>query len=312
MRILFMGTGGFAVPSLKALLASQHEVIGVVTQPDRPAGRGRQLRVSPIKQIAVEACITVYQPEKVRSEDFVALVRDLSPDAIVVASFGQIIPKSVLEIPKFGNINVHSSLLPKYRGAAPIHYALFKGEERTGVTTMLMNVGLDTGPILLQAELEILPDEDEASLEARLAEIGAELLLTTLSEVESGSVVPKEQDDSLASYAPSVKREECMIDWQSDARTIVNRVRGCSPRPGAYTFWQGSVVKVWSASVSEDQNGEKKSGEVVRVTDEGIIVKAGNGTVLLRIIQPENKKRMQAAEFARGYRVSIGSNFNMA
>lgn len=303
MRILFMGTGGFAVPSLKALLSSTHEVIGVVTQPDRPAGRGRQLRLSPVKEVAIEAGLPIHQPEKVRSEDFAERVRQMAPDAIVVASFGQIIPKAILDIPRFGDINVHSSLLPKYRGAAPIHYALFSGDAVTGVTTMLMDPGLDTGPVLLQREVEILPSDNEGTLEARLSEVGAELLLDTLDGIEKGTIVPKPQDSSQATLAPSVKRDACEIHWADEARMVCGRVRGCSPRPGAYTFWQGSPLKIWWCEPAET-DAAGTPGEVMDVTSQGIVVQTGSGPVLLTEVQPENKKRMPATEFARGYRIT--------
>lgn len=306
MRILFMGTTDFAVPSLKALLASEHLVIGVVTQPDRPAGRGRQPRISPVKQTALDAGLPVYQPEKVRSEDFIDTVRELAPDANVVAAFGQIIPKAVLDIPRLGNVNVHASLLPKYRGAAPIHYALFNGETITGITTMLMDPGLDTGPILLRREVEIIPEENEGALEARLAEVGAELLIETLEGLERGIITPRPQDDSAATYAPSVKRDECEINWDGDARAIANRIRGCTPRPGAYTSWQGSSLKVWSARTVD---GSAPAGEVIRADSEGIVVGAGRGAVMLIEVQPENKKRMRADEFARGARIRPGERF---
>jgi len=307
MRILFMGTGGFAVPTLKALLASKHCIIGVVTQPDRPTGRGLQTRFSPVKQVALEVGVPIHQPEKVRSEDFVSLVRELAPDAVVVAAFGQIIPKAVLDIPRFGNINVHASILPKYRGAAPVHHALFNGETHTGVTTMLMDPGLDTGPILLQKEIEIRPEDDEGTLEARLAEIGAALLLETLERLERGDITPRPQEGASATYAPSVKREDCAICWDNDAGTIVNRVSGCTPRPGAYTLWRGSPLKVWSSGVAENAEAAGEPGEVLRVGTEGITVQAGRGAVLLIEVQPENRKRMHASEFARGYGVVKGT-----
>jgi methionyl-tRNA formyltransferase len=307
MRVLFMGTASFAVPTLRALLASGHEVVGVVTRPDRPAGRGRQVRISPVKQVALEAGIPIHQPEKVRSDDFISLVREMSPDAIVVAAFGQIIPKAILDVPKFGNVNVHASLLPNYRGAAPVHHALFAGETRTGVTTMLMDPGLDTGPILLRREVEILPEDNEGALEARLAEIGAELLLETLEGIEKGTIAPKPQDDSLATKAPSVKKEDCGIDWSRDARTIANRVQGCTPRPGAYTFWQGAPLKVWACRAVDDATSVGQPGEILDCAPDGIRAQAGRGVVLIEEVQPENKKRMHAAEFARGYRAGKGS-----
>jgi methionyl-tRNA formyltransferase len=302
-----MGTSEFAVPILKKLLASKHEVIGVVTQPDRPAGRGQRLRVSPVKQVAEEAGVIVYQPEKVRNEDFVNLIRQISPDLIVVAAYGQIIPPPILQIPRYGCINVHASLLPKYRGAAPVHYALFNGESKTGVTTMLMDAGLDTGPILLQQEVEIYPDDNEGSLEARLAEVGADLLLKTLELVETGSVTPIPQNDSEATYAPLVKREDCVVDWNEDAEKIVNLIRGCTPKPGAFCHWQGSALKIWQAYPIRDETASTSPGEVVYIDKNGITVQTGKGLVCLVEVQPENRNRMHATDFARGYGVKVGT-----
>jgi methionyl-tRNA formyltransferase len=300
-----MGTAQFAVPTLKKLLESRHEVVGVVTQPDRPSGRGREVRISPVKQVALEAGIPIYQPERVRSEDFIALVREMSPDAIVVAAFGQIIPKAILDIPRFGSINVHASLLPKYRGAAPVHYALFNGETVTGITTMLMDPGLDTGPILLQREIEISPDDNEGTLEARLADVGADLLIETLDLLEEDALAPQPQDDSIATRAPSVKKEECRVDWNQDSRAIVNRIRGCTPRPGAYALFHGSVLRIWSAESRDSGSG--KPGEIIGTSRDGILVKAGRGAVLLKEVQPENRKRMKAGDFARGYGITVGA-----
>jgi methionyl-tRNA formyltransferase len=304
MKILFMGTSGFAVPSLKALIKAGHNVAGVVTQPDRPSGRGRKINVSPVKEAAVEAGIPVYQPERVKEESFVQTVREIAPDLIVVASFGQIIPKSILAIPPMGNVNVHASLLPKYRGAAPIHYALFNGDKVTGVTTMLMEPGLDTGPILLKREVEILAQDNQGTLEVRLADAGAELLLETIAALQNGTVHPTPQDDSVASYSHSVKREECQITWDESAQYIVNRVRGCNPRPGAYTMWRGSLLKIWEARPADTSSAASVPGEVEDVSSQGIQVRAGEGSVLLVEVQPEGKKRMQAAEFARGHQIT--------
>lgn len=306
MRILFMGTSSFAVPTLRALLKSRHEILGVVTQPDRPSGRGLQTRMSPVKQCASGLSLTIYQPETVRSEEFIATVRDLHPDAIVVVAFGQIIPKALLDIPPCGCINVHASLLPKYRGAAPIHHALFNGETTTGVTTMLMDPGLDTGPILLQREIEILPEDNQGTLESRLAELGAQLLLETLDRLERNDITPLPQDDSIATLARSVKKEDCRLDWKLDARSVVNRIRGCAPKPTAFAFWKGSELKVWSATAMDYDTANAEVGEVLRVQPEGILVKAGNGAVLLTEVQPTSKRRMSASEFARGYRVAEG------
>ncbi|MCL6518959.1 MAG: methionyl-tRNA formyltransferase [Armatimonadetes bacterium] len=309
MRILFMGTSKFAVPTLQALLNSRHEVIGVVTQPDRPKGRGREVSMSPVKEVALEAGVPIYQPEKVRDENFIKLVEELSPDVIVVAAFGQILPQKLLDIPKYGSINVHASLLPKYRGAAPVHHALFEGETKTGVTTMLMDAGLDTGPILLQREVEILPEDNEGTLEERLANIGAELLIKTLDGLEQGRIQPKPQDHSLATHAPSVKKEDCEIQWAQPADKIVNRIRGCTPRPGAYTYFEGSPLKIWLCR-RLDRDMEASPGEIIEVSKEGIVVGTGDGAVLLVEVQPENRRRMTAAEFARGRHITAGMRFD--
>ena len=262
--------------------------------------------MSPVKFIAMEADLPVYQPEKVRSEELIQLVKEIAPDIIVVAAFGQIIPKSILDIPRLGNVNVHGSLLPKYRGAAPVHYALFNGETHTGITTMLMAAGLDTGPILLRREVEIMPEEVEGELEARLAKVGASLLIETLDSLEQGKLSPIPQDDALASIAPSVKKEECLIIWENNAVTIVNRTRGCTPRPGAYTYWRNSSLKIWSSRVEDKEERLGQPGEVLEVSIAGVLIAAGTGSVLLIEVQPENKKRMPAQEFARGYGVSKG------
>lgn len=303
MTVLFMGTGSFAGPSLQALLKSKHEVLGVVTQPDRPSGRNREVRITPVKKLAQDAGLPVLQPESVRSEDFINVVRQLDLDVIVVASFGQIVPKAVLDIPRFGSVNVHASLLPKYRGAAPVHYALFEGETVTGVTTMLMDAGLDTGPILLQKEVAVHPDDNQATLEARLADVGAELLLETLEKIHRLTPVP--QDGSKATYAPSIKKEDCRVNWEDEAVRITNRVRGCSPKPGAYALWQGSPLKIWSCRVGGESAGEP--GLVTVVSADGISVNTGSGEIVLTEVQPENRKRMGAGDFARGYRLMSGA-----
>lgn len=310
MRVLFMGTGVFGVPTLRALLESRHEVIGVVAQPDRPQGRGREVRVSAIKQISLESRVDIYQPEKVRAEEFIERVRALAPDVFVVVAFGQIIPKALLEIPRYGSVNVHASLLPKYRGAAPIHYALFSGETVTGVTTMLMDPGLDTGPMLLRQEMDVLPSDNTGTLEERLSRIGAPLLLKTLDGLEDGSIVPTPQDHSLASYAPSIKKEDCRIHWNIAAPVIVNRVRGCTPRPGAFTSIDGKAVKIWQCSVEEAGRRMASPGKVIHVDRDGIVVSAAEGSVRLTEVQPECRKRMTAADFARGSWIASGMGFD--
>jgi methionyl-tRNA formyltransferase len=310
MRIVMMGTSAFAVPTLAALTTFA-DVVAVVTQPDRPSGRGRHLSASPVKQFAEQHGMTVYQPERVREEGFVQQVRDLGPlDAIVVAAFGQIIPNSILEMPRLGCVNVHASLLPKYRGAAPIQHAIMNGETQSGVTTMLMDPGLDTGPILLQEATEIPPDETGGELEARLADIGAGLLFHTLTALDRHHIEPTPQDSSQATLAPSLRRENGIVDWNLSARRIVNMVRAFTPRPGAFTSIDGLAIRIWQADVNITEAAEPAS--VLSVTTDGIAVATGEGSVLILELQPENRKRMSAADFARGVRLTPGASFDRA
>lgn len=311
MRVVFMGTSSFAVPSLEALVSAGHEVVAVITQPDRPSGRGRQMHQSPVKQVAERLSLPVFQPEKIREANSVEKVRSYGPlDAIVVASFGQIIPQSILDIPKYGSINVHASLLPKYRGAAPIHYSIMQGDKVTGVTTMMMDAGLDTGDMLLKRETEIEPQETTGELEPRLAQIGAELLIETLDRLERGDIERIPQDNSQATVARSIKREQGIIDWNKPAFEIVNLVRAFSPRPGAFTSLEGTQIRVNIAETGPETGG-KSTGEVVEVSKDSILVAAGEGSVLLIEIQPENRRRMNAGEFARGARLSAGAKFGI-
>ena len=304
-----MGTGDFAVPALSKLLDSEHEVIGVVTQPDRESGRGRKVKMASIKQLALDDGIPVFQPEKVRSPEFIELVREMAPDLSVVASYGQIIPQALLDIPTLGNINIHGSLLPKYRGAAPIHYALFNGDAVTGVTTMLMEAGIDTGPMLLKCEVAIDPNDDRASLEVKLSEAGADLLMETIGLLDRRQLTPIPQDDALATYAPSINRDACLIDWNMDACHVAGRIRGCSPKPGAFTHWQGATLKLLMCSPVDDVSTGGIPGEIVSVGRDGIIVRTGEGSILITEVQPGNRNRMSASEFARGYNVQPGMRF---
>lgn len=307
-----MGTSPFAVAALQALVDAGYEVVGVVTQPDRPSGRGQSVHKSPVKVLAESLGLELFQPEKIRASESVERVKSLEPlDFIVVAAFGQIIPQTILDIPRLGSINVHGSLLPKLRGAAPIQYAVLQGEPVTGVTTMLMDAGLDTGDMLLKAETEIHPDENAGELMMRMAEVGAALLIETLHGLERGEITPEMQDDSEATVARSIKPEEAKIDWTKPAGEIVNLVRAFTPRPGAYTFFSGSRMKVFMAEVgASEKSGE--AGEIVEVGSDSITVVAGEGFVRLREVQPENRKRMNAGEFARGARVMAGAKFDGA
>jgi methionyl-tRNA formyltransferase len=304
-RILFMGTPDFAVPALTGLVNHGYPVIGVVTQPDRPQGRGRATAPSPIKRLADDLGLTVFQPEKVRHPSFLATVRDLAPDLVAVAAFGQILPKEILFGPKLGCINIHPSLLPKYRGAAPINWALIRGEEKTGVTIMQLDEGMDSGAILLQEETPIGPSETFGMLHDRLAKMGAELLLIALAMLQSGVLQPRPQDDRLATLAPRLAREDGLIHWEKDCRSLVSLIRGLSPTPSAYTRFAGKHLKVLMAE-AEPGSVTEAPGTVVGETGAGLRVAAGNGTVLLQELQLEGKKRMAAHDFLRGVHIAPG------
>jgi methionyl-tRNA formyltransferase len=303
-RVLFFGTSEFAVPSLLALLQAGYELPVVVTQPDRPAGRHLRLQPTPVRRVAEQQGITVWTPEKVRRAEFVEQARALAPDVIVVAAFGQILPKALLEVPSSGwAINVHASLLPKYRGAAPIQHALLNGETETGVTIMQMEPTLDTGPILLQRACPILPEDNAGTLEVKLAELGAELLIETLRALEQGAVTPQPQDHSLATYAPPITREQSFIYWQDTAQRTWCRVRAMSPKPGAGFFWNGKWVKVWRCLPTEEHTSQPP-GTVLRVERQSLVVACGESTVLqLLEVQPESRPRMNASDWARGARL---------
>jgi len=305
-KILFMGTPDFAVPSLAALIRGGRNVAGVVTQPDRPKGRGRQAAPPPVKALALDRGIAVYQPERVRDAAFLEVFRGIAPDLVVVAAFGQILPKEILARPKFGCINVHPSLLPRSRGAAPIQWTLIRGETRTGVTIMQMDEGVDSGDILLQEETPILPEEDFGALHDRLALAGAELLIRAVEAIEAGKAVRTAQDPAGATLAPRLKKEDGRIRWEKGCREIVNLIRGLSPAPGAYTSLNGKVLKIFSAAVSERRHGEAPG--TAGVLPEGeLAVAAGDGYVLLRDVQLENKNRMPVRDFLRGCRLAPGT-----
>jgi methionyl-tRNA formyltransferase len=311
MRLLFMGTPDFAIPSLRALIAREEEIVGVVSQPDRPKGRGETLTPPPVKETAQTHGLPIYQPEKVRSPEFIKLVETLHPDLIVVVAFGQILPSALLRIPPRGSVNVHASLLPRYRGAAPVAWAILNGERETGVTTMLMDEGMDTGPILLQRKTEILPAETAEALGKRLSFLGAELLLETLDRLEERSIQPIPQDPQQGTYAPLLKKEDGLIDWSQGAVEIERKVRAMNPWPGAYTFYKEGRWRLWSVeALEQEQGGEEKnnrSGEIVLADESALEVAAGKGYIKIQTLQPENRRRMSYKEFLAGHRVEVGS-----
>lgn len=309
LKAIFMGTPDFAVPVLRAMKEAGHEICAVVTQPDKPKGRGKAVQYTPVKECAIEYGIPVYQPVKVREESFVEMLRGMEPEVIVVAAFGQLLPQSVLDIPKYGCINVHASLLPRWRGAAPIQWAVISGDKESGVTTMRMEAGLDTGDMLLKETVVLEPEETGGSLHDKLSELGAGLLLRTLEGLKDGTIIPEKQEDALSCYAKMLTKQLGEIDFTKPAGEIECLIRGLNPWPSAYTFLDGKTLKIWRAEVLEDtQETEKKEpGTVVSVEKDGFIIKAGEGMLKVKELQLEGKKRMEAAAFLRGYPVETGT-----
>ncbi|HBA87090.1 MAG TPA: methionyl-tRNA formyltransferase [Geobacter sp.] len=304
MRIIFMGTPEFACPTLRVLIQRGENVVAVVTQPDRPKGRGQQTLPPPVKVLAREHGIPVLQPVKVRHPESIEEIRALRPDLIVVVAFGQILPKALLEIPKHGCINVHASLLPRYRGAAPLNWCIINGEAETGVTTMMMDVGLDTGDMLLKKATPIGPDEDTQNLHDRMSALGAELLAETLDRLAQGELEPEKQDDALTCYAPMMKKEDGLIDWGRDAQSIKNQVRGMTPWPGAYSYLDEKLLKVCRVQTG---SGSGTPGEIVAAGRDGIEVACGEGSLFIKELQLEGKKRLAAADFLAGYKLQAGA-----
>lgn len=296
-RILFMGTSDFAVPALQALHSAGFTIPLVVTQPDRPAGRGLELKPSPVKKMTAEWGLPVFQPDKIKMPEAIETLRKSEPDVAVVAAYGQILPADVLGIPKVACLNIHGSILPKYRGAAPIHYAIISGEKETGVTIMYMNEKMDEGDMLLIKKTPIGPEETTGLVHDRLARLGAEGLLESLELLKQGKAPRISQDPAQATYAPSIKREFCRLDWNKPAVQVFNRVRGLSPWPGSETSWKGTDMKVHKAIL---ENRKGKPGEVLEISKQGIVVAAGEGSVLLVEIQPPGKKKMSAYDFTLG------------
>jgi len=308
LRIVFMGTPAFAVPSLHCLIERHENIVAVVTQPDRPVGRGQKVIPCPVKQHALAHGLKVLQPEKVNSPEFLAQFRSLAPDLAVVAAYGQIFPQALLDIPPHGFINVHSSLLPAYRGPAPINWALINGDAETGVTIMKVGLRMDAGDILLQEKIPILPDDDAQSLHDRLANLGARMIGETINLLHKNALHPQPQDHSRASYAPMLKKEDGRIDWQRQAGDIAHQIRGMTPWPGCYTFWEGRFLKIHRAR-PVDASEDAVPGTVLGISREGILTATGSGALLLMEIQLEGKKRMGAEEFLRGHALRPGMRF---
>ena len=306
MRIVFMGTPDFAVGTLEALIEAGHEVAAVVTQPDRPRGRGKELQMTPVKVQALAYGIPVYQPEKVKDPAFVEILRNLQPEVIVVIAFGQILSRDILDLPPYGCINIHASLLPKYRGAAPIQWAVIDGEKETGVTTMMMDVGLDTGDMLEKTIIPLDPKETGGSLFDKLSQAGGPLILSTLEKLKAGTAVRTPQTDEDSTYAKMLTKSLGQIDWSMEAAAIERLIRGLNPWPSAYTFVHGKTLKIWDADVLKESSDGAAPGQIIRTDPHSLIVAAGEALLSIRELQLEGKKRMDVETFLRGYTIEKG------
>lgn len=305
MKVIFMGTPDFSVGTLEALVEAGHEVVLAVTQPDKPKGRGKEMQFTPVKTSACKYNIPVYQPRRVREPECIEELRKYQADIMVVVAFGQILPKEILEMTPYGCVNVHASLLPKYRGAAPIQWSIIDGEEITGVTTMQMDEGLDTGDILLKTEIPMEPKETGGSLHDKLADAGAKLCVETLKALEAKTVTPIPQGETTTAYARMLDKQLGNIDWSKNAKAIERLIRGLSPWPSAYTNWNDKVMKIWEASVQEEST-EMTPGTIVKVEKDAFYVQTGEGLLRVCELQIPGKKRMDAGAFMRGYQIKEG------
>ena len=308
LKTIFMGTPDFAVPCLEVLQAKT-EVLAVITQPDRPKGRGHNLQASPVKQKALEYNLPVLQPEKIKTEEFTAELERLQPDLIVVVAFGQILSQRILDIPPLGCVNVHASLLPRYRGAAPIHWSIINGEKETGVTTMLMDAGLDTGDMLLKDKVTITEEMTTEELHDQLMAMGGKLLAETIDGLANGTITPEKQDDSISNYAGMLNKETGHIDWSKSAVEIHNLIRGLNSWPVAWSMKDGKNYKFWRTKV-ENRNSDKAPGAVVELRKNSFCIATGEGLLEVLEIQPPSKKRMSAGDLLRGHGVAVGDIFN--
>ena len=303
MKIVFMGTPEFAVPCLQKIIDEGHEVVAVVTQPDKPKGRGKKLAMPPVKELALKYDIPVYQPLKAREESFVNTLKEMNPELIVVVAFGQILPKSILDIPKYGCVNVHASLLPRYRGAAPLNWVIINGEEKTGVTTMYMDEGLDTGDMILKSEIPLDDEITAGELHDKMMIDGAKVLKETIDLIEKGEAPREKQSNEDTCYSPIMNKSLGNIDWKKSAIDIHNLVRGINPWPSAYTTYEGQTMKIWKTKVI-DKNSDKDPGTIISVDKEGINVSTSEGILQIKEIQMAGKKRMEVPEYIKGNNIN--------
>lgn len=308
MKIVFMGTPDFAAMALEKLVSAGHEITLVVTQPDKEKGRGKQVQKSDVKLVAEKYDIPVFQPVKIKTEESVEILRGYEADIFVVAAFGQILSKEILDMPKYGCVNIHASLLPRLRGAAPIQWSIIDGDEKTGVTIQQMDVGLDTGDILAVKEVEIASDETGGSLFDKLAIAGADLIVETLPLIEEGKITPVPQDESLSTYAKKLSKDMGLIDWNMPAVAIERLIRGCSPWPSSYSNIGGKSLKIWKAAVTDTK---ATPGEVSEVTKESITIGCGEGSLVVEELQLEGKKRMSVHDFLLGYHINVGDKLGV-
>lgn len=305
MRIIFMGTPDFSVPTLQSLIDSKHEVIAVVTQPDKPKGRGKTVQMTPVKELALQYEIPVYQPQKAKTPEFIEEIKTLQPDVMVVIAFGQILNKDLLEVPKHGCVNIHASLLPQYRGASPIQWAVLNGDKETGITTMMMDVGMDTGDMLEKLVIPLEEKETGGSLFDRLSTLGGSLILSTLAKIEDGTIVRIPQVHEDATHVQKIAKSMGNIDWMQDGVVIERLIRGLNPWPSAFTYWNGKMVKIWDADVVES-NASAPCGAVLEAFGNRLLVQTGKGALSINSLQLEGKKRMDTASFLRGYSIEVG------
>jgi len=307
MKILFMGTPEPAAKCLEALIESNHKVVAVITQPDRPKGRGLNVAASPVKELAQKNQIPVYQPEKIKDKAAIDLVKKIAPDLIVVAAYGKILPKEIIDFPKYGSINVHASLLPEYRGAAPIQWAILNGEKETGITIQKVFEALDTGDIILQKKVQIEPDDNSHSLTIKLFDAGSELLVEAVDLIESGKAQFIKQDEKQATYAAILKKEDGIIDWKKSANEVLDKVRALNPWPGAVTYYKGKTLKIIDAEEFDMGGNKCPAGQVSTIVkNEGFIVGSCDGELLVKRVQPESGKAMSAYQFALGRKMKAG------
>ena len=305
MRIIYMGTPDFAIPPLEKLVAAGHQVAAVITQPDRPRQRGKVCTPTPVKSRSLELGLPVYTPEKVNTPEVLELLSNLKPDLLVVVAYGQFLSEKLFTLPPYGAVNIHASLLPAYRGAAPIHWAILHGESRTGVTIMYIDKGMDSGDMILRQETEIGPEEDTGSLHDRLSQMGADLLLQAIEQIHTGTVVRIPQDPKAATLAPMLRKEQERVDWTQSAQTIHDQIRGLHPWPGCYTTWQGKRLKLHASRV-QNQSAPAHPGQILEISSQGITVACGQDCLRLIQVQPEGKAVMEASAFIRGYHPLVG------